>query len=157
MNPSFPLPSRRDFLGSIGGGFAGLALAQLLGRDASAADLPLPKAEFNGGLHHPAKVKRVIQLFMNGGASQMDLFDYKPMLTKLHGQMLGSKTKIEGATGMQGALMKSPFEFARHGQSGRWVSSLFPAQAGLVDEMAFLMAMQGRSNVHGQSAYLMNN
>jgi hypothetical protein len=90
----------------------------------------LPKAEFNGGLHHPAKVKRVIQLFMNGGASPMDLFDYKPMLAKLHGQKLGSKTKIEGATGMQGALMKSPFEFAQHGQSGRWVSSVFPERHG---------------------------
>ncbi len=157
MNPTLPSHSRRDFLGSIGGGFAGLALAQLLGRETSAADAPLPKAEFNGGLHHRAKVRRVIQLFMNGGASPMDLFDYKPMLAKLHGQKLGAKEKVEGATAMQGPIMKSPFEFARHGQSGRWVSSLFPEQAKLVDEMAFLMAMQGRSNVHGQSAYLMNN
>src|SRR3954465_12753236 len=70
--------SRRDFLSTIGGGFAGLALAQLLGRDARAADLPSPKPEFNGGLHHRAKVRRVIQLFMNGGASQCDMFDYKP-------------------------------------------------------------------------------
>src|SRR6188508_1369219 len=155
MNPSSP--SRRDFLGSLSGGFAGLALAHLLGHDATAADLPLPGADLNGGLHHRAKVKRVIQLFMNGGASPMDLFDYKPKLAELHGQKLGAKEKVEGATSTQGPLMKSPFEFAQHGQSGRWVSSLFPEQAKLVDEMAFLMAMQGRSNVHGQGAYLMNN
>lgn len=138
------------------GGFAGLALTHLLARDAAAA-APVPRADLNGGLHHPAKVKRVIQLFMNGGVSPMDTWDYKPELTKLHGQKLGSKTKIEGATGMQGALMKSPFEFQQHGQCGKWVSSVFPEQAKFVDEMAFLQAMTGRSNVHGQNAYLMNN
>ncbi len=151
-----PLHTRRDFLSGISSGFAGIALSQMLARDA-AADTLLPSPELNGGIHHRAKVKRVIQLFMNGGASPMDTWDYKPMLAKLHGQKLGSKTKIEGATGMQGALMKSPFEFAQHGQCGRWASSVFPEQAKLVDEMTFLMAMQGRSNVHGQSAYLMNN
>jgi hypothetical protein len=155
MNPPHPI-LRRDFLGSLGGGFAGLALTHLLARDA-AADAPLPRAELNGGLHHPAKVKRVIQLFMNGGVSPMDTWDHKPALAKLHGQNLGSKTKIEGATGMQGALMKSPFEFKQHGQCGKWVSSVFPEQAKLVDEMAFLQAMTGRSNVHGQNAYLLNN
>ena len=147
---------RRDFLASLNGGFTGLALTHLLSHEAS-ADTPLPRPELNGGVHHRAKVRRVIQLFMNGGASPMDTWDYKPALRKLDGQKLGSKTKIEGATGMQGALMKSPFDFKQHGQSGRWASSVFPEQAKLVDEMAFLMAMQGRSNVHGQSAYLMNN
>ena len=148
--------TRRNFLGGIGQGFAGIALSQMLARDASADDSK-PDPQFNGGIHHRAKVKRVIQLFMNGGASPMDTWDYKPMLAKLHGQELGSKTKIEGAVGMQGALMKSPFEFAQHGETGKWVCSLFPEQAKLVDEMTFLMAMKGRSNVHGQSAYLMNN
>ena len=154
MNPHPIL--RRDFLSSLSGGFTGLALTHLLAREAS-ANAPLPRPELNGGIHHRAKVKRVIQLFMNGGASPMDTWDYKPALTKLNGQKLGSKTKIEGATGMQGALMKSPFEFKQHGQCGKWVSSLFPEQAKLVDEMAFLQAMTGRSNVHGQNAYLMNN
>jgi hypothetical protein len=97
----------------------------------------------------------VIQLFMNGGASPMDTFDYKPALEKLHGQNLGPKVKPEGFTAMPGAIMKSPFQFQRHGQSGRWVSSVFPDQARLVDEMAFLMAMKGTTNVHGQGAYLM--
>lgn len=134
-----------------------MALSQLLARDAVAYQPAKPRPDFNGGLHHPAKVKRIIQLFMNGGASPMDTFDYKPQLEKLHGQKLGPSQKPEGFTAMPGPLMKSPFPFKQHGQSGRWVSSVFPEQAKLVDEMAFLMAMQGKSNVHGQGAYLMNS
>ena len=116
-----------------------------------------PKPEFNGGLHHVAKVRRVIQLFMTGGASPMDTFDYKPELEKLHGQKLGPKEKPEGFTAMPGAIMKSPFEFKQHGQSGRWVSSVFPHQAEEVDEMAFLMAMASKTNVHGPATYMMNS
>jgi|LakMenEpi03Aug12_release.lakeMendotaPanAssembly.Ray.scaffolds.fasta_scaffold00110_59 hypothetical protein len=156
MNRSISLPSRRNFASGLGSGLAGLALTHLLARDA-AAEIASPKAELNGGLHHHAKVRRVIQLFMNGGVSPMDTWDYKPALARLDGQQLGSKTKIEGATGMQGAIMKSPFEFQQHGQCGKWVSGVFPEQAKLVDEMAFLQAMTGRSNVHGQNAYLLNN
>ncbi len=147
--------SRRDFLGNTGGGIAGLALSQLLSREAFGG-LPQPRAEFNGGLHHPARVKRVIQLFMNGGVSQMDTFDYKPELERLHGQMIGPKEKPEGQTGPAGAVMKSPFEFKQHGQSGRWVSSVFPHQAKWVDEMAFLMAMTTRTSVHGPGSCMMN-
>lgn len=146
MNPH-PFPSRRAFLGTLGAGFGSLALSQLFARDARAADASSP----------PPRVRRVIQLFMTGGASPMDTFDYKPTLEKLHGQMLGPKTKPEGFTAEAGAIMKSPFEFARHGQSGRWVSSVFPEQAKLVDEMAFLMAMQSKSNVHGPGTYMMNS
>ncbi len=146
MNSS-PTSSRRDFLWNLGGGFAGLAFTQMFARDAIAA----------GVAHHPAKVKRVIQLFMTGGASPMDLFDYKPELERLHGQMLGPKEKPEGFTAPAGAIMKSPFAFARHGQSGRWVSNQFPEQAKLVDEMAFLMAMTTKTNVHGPGTYMMNS
>ena len=141
------LHNRRDFLWKLGGGFAGLALSDLFARDALAA----------GITHHPAKVKRVIQLFMTGGASPMDTFDYKPALEKLHGQMLGPKEKPEGFTAPAGAMMKSPFQFAQHGQSERWVSSVFPEQAKLVDEMAFLMAMTTKTNVHGPGTYMMNS
>jgi len=87
----------------------------------------------------------------------MDTFDYKPTLEKLHGQMLGPKEKPEGFTAPAGAMMKSPFQFAQHGQSGRWVSSVFPEQAKLVDEMAFLMAMTTKTNVHGPGTYMMNS
>ena len=143
-------PTRRDLLDGIAGGFAGVALAGMLARDGLAG----PVAS-HGGLHHRPRARRVIQLFMNGGASPMDTFDYKPALEKLHGQNLGPKVKPEGFTAMPGAIMKSPFPFQRHGRSGRWVSSVFPEQARLVDEMAFLMAMKGTTNVHGQGAYLM--
>jgi hypothetical protein len=157
--------SRRQWLAHGGGGFGALALAHALGLDAAAnaptSSLavntpPVPRPEFNGGLHHPAKVKRVIQLFMNGGASPMDIYDYKPDLERLHGQMLGPKEKPEGFTAPAGALMKSPFEFKQYGESGRWVSTVFPHQAQLVDEMAFLMAMSSKTNVHGQGAFMMN-
>ena len=102
------------------------------------------------------RVRRVIQLFMNGGASPMDTFDYKPELARLHGQMLGPKEKPEGFTAAAGAVMKSPFEFAQHGHCGRWVSSVFPHQAKIVDDMAFLMAMSSKTNVHGPASYMMN-
>ncbi|OWK37537.1 DUF1501 domain-containing protein [Fimbriiglobus ruber] len=154
-----PLPaarsSRRGFLWQVGGGFGGVALAHLLARDAAAGP-DRPRPEFNGGLHHKAKVRRVIQLFMNGGASPMDTFDYKPELARLHGQKLGPKERPEGFTGDAGALMKSPFEFKKHGQSGRWVSTVFPHQAKCVDEIAFFMAMASKTNVHGQGSYMMN-
>lgn len=140
-------PARRQSMLSAGSGFAALALGQLLLRDdhLPAAEQPRPQ------------VRRVIQLFMTGGASPMDTFDYKPELERLHGQMLGPKEKPEGFTAPAGAIMKSPFEFAQHGQSGRWVSSLFPEQAKLVDEMAFLMAMTTKTNVHGPGTYMMNS
>ena len=139
--------SRRSFLWQGGGGFAGLALSQMLDREVKSEVPP----------RQPAKVKRVIQLFMTGGASPMDTYDYKPALEKLHGQMLGPKEKPEGFTAPAGAIMKSPFKFAQYGQSGRWVSELFPEQAKLVDEMAFLMAMTTKTNVHGPGTYMMNS
>src|SRR5262249_28817473 len=69
--------TRREFLWNAGGGLGGLALASLVGMEGLLADVPGPKKEYNGGLHHKARAKRVIQLFMNGGVSQMDTFDYK--------------------------------------------------------------------------------
>ncbi len=147
MNQNIIHPTRRQFLETIGGGFGGVALSQLFLRDSSALVTP----------HHPAKVKKIIQLFMTGGASPMDIFDPKPELDRLHGQMLGPKEKPEGFTGPVGAIMKSPFPFAQHGQSGKWVSSVFPEQAKHVDEMAFLMAMTTKTNVHGPGAYMMNS
>jgi hypothetical protein len=150
-------PSRREFLWNIGGGFGGLAVSQMLAREARSSDKNRPNREFNDGLHHRAKVKRIIQLFMTGGASPMDTFDYKPELERLHGQKLGPKEKPEGFTATPGALLKSPFKFQQHGESGRWVSSVFPHQAKEVDEMAFLMAMASKTNVHGPGTYMMNS
>lgn len=152
------ITTRRKLMLQGGNGFALLALSQLLGRDSLA--LASDSGQYAPGFplqHHQPKVKRIIQLFMNGGASPMDTFDYKPELERLHGQMLGPKEKPEGFTSPVGAIMKSPFKFAQHGESGRWVSSVFPEQAKLVDEMAFLMAMTTKTNVHGPGTYMMNS
>jgi len=149
---------RRDFLWSFGGGLGGLALTQLLAEAGELPGAPKPRAEFNGGLHHVAKVKRVVQLFMNGGVSQPDTFDYKPELDKRHGKPFdpGTAEKPEGVTSTPGNLMKSPFPFRQHGQCGRWVSSVFPHLATQVDRMAFIMAVASKSNVHGPASYMMN-
>ena len=146
--------TRRDMLARTGGGFGALALAQLFAQDGLLADAPQP--ELNGGLHHPAKVRRVIQLFMNGGASQMDTFDYKPELERRHGEQVDFGIKA-AATSTPGAVMKSPFEWQQHGQSGRWVTNVFPRIAEQVDSLAFLMAMTSQTNVHGPASYLQNS
>jgi hypothetical protein len=151
-------PSRRDFLFRSGGGLGGVALTHLLAEAGELAGAPRPKPEFNGGLHHAAKVRRVVQLFMNGGVSQPDTFDYKPELAKRHGRPFdpGTGEKVEGVTSTPGNLMKSPFPFAQHGGCGRWVSSVFPHLATQVDRLAFLMAVASKTNVHGPASYMMN-
>ncbi len=139
-------PTRRDLLGSLTTGLSGIALASLLQRESFAA-APPPRAP---------RAKQVIQLFMNGGASQCDLFDYKPQLIARHGQKFdpGGGQRVEASISVPGAVMRSPFEWARHGQCGRWVSSALPHLARHVDDMAFLMAMRSASNVHGPASYL---
>lgn len=151
-----PHVSRRQVLATAAGGFGSVALTDLLGRS-SALGLE-PRADLNGGLHHVAKVRRVIQLFMNGGASQMDLFDYKPALFKQAGEKFdpGQGERVEAATSAPGNVLKPPFEFRQHGECGRWVSDKLPHLAKHVDRMAFLMAMQSKTNVHGPGSYLMN-
>lgn len=139
---------RRNFLAS---GFSGLALSQLLAQ----TDAQKPNPLFNGGLHHKAKVRRVIQIFLNGGMSQIDTFDFKPELEKRHGQTVDVGLKAT-ATGTPGPLMKSPFKWKQFGKSGRWVTDVFPHIAEHVDDMAFLMAMQSKSNVHGPASFLQN-
>jgi hypothetical protein len=150
--------TRRQFLGDIASGLGGIALASLLGEGRALAG-SAPNPEFNGGLHHRARVKRVIQLFMTGGASQCDLFDYKPKLVEQHGRPFdpGAGLRVEASVSTPGAVMKSPFTWARHGQCGRWVSSALPHTAKTVDDLAFLMAMTSSSNVHGPAAYLQNS
>src|SRR5438552_12129645 len=149
--PNFSRIPRREFLWRFGGGLGGIALTQLLGRHELLADVApsKPRADLNGGIHHRAKVKRILHLFMNGGASQCDTFDYKPQLIKLHGQKFDPGSRVESTTGTPGNVMKSPYEWKQHGQSGRWVSSALPHIAECVDDLAFLMAMQSKTNVHG--------
>ncbi len=144
MQPSL---HRRDFLGQLTTGLGSVALTSLFNQEKLSAATPPPFAP---------KAKRVIQLFMNGGASQCDLFDYKPQLIARHGQKFdpGSGARVEASVSIPGAVMKSPFEWAQHGQCGRWVSSALPHLAKHVDDMAFLMAMHSASNVHGPASYL---
>src|SRR5512138_2217711 len=104
------LASRREFLWRFGGGLGGIAMVHLLGEHGllADADSPRPRADLNGGLHHRAKVKRIIQLFMNSGVSQMDTFDYKPELAKRHGQKFEVPgQRVEAATSVPGDVMKS--------------------------------------------------
>jgi hypothetical protein len=150
---------RRQFLWQSGGGLGGIALAYLLGQDGLlAADQPVAKerSDLNGGLHHKARARRVVQLFMSGAASQVDTFDYKPDLIKRDGQPFDPGGKVELFQSSPGPCMKSPWSWKQYGQSGKWVSSLLPHLAECVDDMAFLPAMVSKSNVHGPATFMQN-
>ncbi len=133
---------RRELLKSSALGFGWLALADLLAQ-AAANDPLAPKAP-----HFPARAKRVIFLFMHGGPLQVDTFDYKPKLAADDGKPLpfAKPRVVSGATGN---LLKSPFEFKQHGQSGAWVSELFPNVAKCVDDLCFIKSMHGSNSRHG--------
>jgi hypothetical protein len=145
--------SRRQWLLQAGAGFGGLALTHILAQEVAQGEQI--RSQRHGGLHHAPKAKRVVQLFMNGGVSQVDTFDYKPTLARRHGEKIDFGIKMT-ATGEVGALMKSPFEFKQYGQCGRWVSTVFPEIAECVDDLAFLMAMASKTNVHGPASYMQN-
>jgi Protein of unknown function (DUF1501) len=140
-------PSRRDFLRRAGSGCGLLGLASLLRDTGSLTASP----------HFPAKAKSVIWLFMNGGQSHIDTFDHKPALEKYDGKPFD---KLDHKTGFfvnqVGGLMKSPFQFARYGQTGSWVSSLFPHLAKGVDDLAFIHSCYAESNNHGPALFQIN-
>ena len=150
---------RRSFLWQSGGGLGGIALAHLLGVDGLLAAGPsggVRERPRHGGLHHPARAKRVVQLFMSGAASQVDTFDYKPALIARNGQKFDPGGKVELFQSSPGAVMASPWAWKQHGQCGKYVSGLVPHLAGCVDDMAFLPAMVAKSNVHGPATFLQN-
>ena len=134
--------NRRDFLWNYGGGLGGIALASML------------QAE---GLHHPAKAKRVIQLFMSGAASQCDTFDYKPALLKRNGEKFDPGGKVELFQSVPGSVMQSPWAWKQRGQSGKWISDLVPHIASCADELAFVHSMVAKSNVHGPATFMQNS
>lgn len=147
--------NRRDFLWQTGGGLGGIALSWMLGHDNLLADeKPKPRTDLNGGLHHKAKAKRVVQFFMSGAASQCDTWDYKPALIRKDGQKFDPGEKIELFQSKPGKVMKSPWKWRQHGECGKWVSDLMPHQAKHVDDMAFLHAMVSKSNVHGPATFM---
>jgi len=153
-----PKIDRRELLLQAGGGLGSVALAYLLGTESAAGAAQqgsTPKGAV-GVLHHPAKAKRVVQLFMSGAASQVDTFDYKPELIKRAGQKFDPGGKIELFQSAPGSVMPCPWEWKQHGKSGRWISGLLPNLAGCVDEMAFLYAMMSKSNVHGPATFMQN-
>jgi hypothetical protein len=158
MGPITTASTRRQFLWQLGGGLGGIALAQLLGEQGLLADAgqPAGRAELNGGLHHPARAKRVVQLFMSGAASQCDLFDYKPQLIKRHGQPFDPGEKVELFQSVPGACMQSPWKWKQYGQCGKWMTSLVPQLAECVDRMAFIHSMVAKSNVHGPATFMQN-
>jgi hypothetical protein len=138
--------TRRDMLRASAAGFGGLALAGLVADEAAAAARANPLAPRSP--HYPAKAKRVIFLFMHGGPSQVDTFDYKPLLDRDHGKPLPfAKPRV--VSSQTGNLLKSPWKFNRHGQSGAWVSELFPHVAGVVDDLCFIHSMHGSNSRHG--------
>jgi hypothetical protein len=151
--------TRRGFFQRMSGGIAGAALTYLLGRDLWAGEPGDPPSDLRPRApHFPAKAKSVIHLFMNGGPSQMDLFDPKPMLDKHHGEayfdkIAGEVEFIKDA----GALMRSPFRFAQHGQCGAWVSEVMPHLAGMVDDVAFIRSMFTTNLTHEPAIYLIHS
>jgi hypothetical protein len=149
--------NRRRFFERVSGCLCGAALTYLLGRDQVRASASPPGLE-PGPPHFPARARSVIHLFMNGGPSQMDLFDPKPVLDKHHGQpyfdkIAGEVEFIKDA----GALMRSPFQFARHGQCGAWVSEVMPHLAGVVDDIAFIRSMYTTNLTHEPAIYLVQS
>lgn len=152
--PAFPMVSRRSMLQHSAAGFGWLALTDMLcgGRSSQAVRAddagkkPGPLAV--KAAHFPAKAKRVIFLFMHGGPSHMDTFDYKPQLQKDDGKPLPfSKPRVFSA--QTGNLLKSPWAFKQHGESGAWVSELFPHVAKHVDDLCIINGMHGSNSRHG--------
>ena len=149
--------TRRDWLKSVPGGIAGAALTWLLSQEKSlGADSPTgfqPRRP-----HFAPKAKSVIHLFMNGGPSQMDLFDPKPFLDKHHGEKYFDKIAGEVESPQSaGALMRSPFRFARHGQCGMWVSDAMPHLARHVDDLALIRSMHTTNLTHEPAVYLIQS
>src|SRR5579863_348684 len=152
-----PTPvTRRDALCRMGNGFGMLAFASMVGESLARAGATEAK---DGSLEvrkldHPAKAKRVIFLFMNGGLSQVDSFDPKPMLDKYHGKPLpGGTIATERKTG---ALMRSPFQFKKYGKCGMEVSELFPYVGEVADDICFIRSVYTDIPNHEPSMLMMN-
>ncbi|MCH2364793.1 MAG: DUF1501 domain-containing protein [Planctomycetes bacterium] len=147
---SFLGMSRRRFLERFGMGLGSIALTDLLrANEKSAAGGILPAT------HFPARAKRIIYLFQSGGPSQMDLFDHKPMLKKMHGKELPDEIrKGQRLTAMSGnqaslPLVGSPFKFTRHGQGGTWMSDLLPHTSRIADEICVVKSLYTEAINHG--------
>src|SRR3984957_8974049 len=151
-----PTPfSRRQALSMMGGGFGLVALSNMVNSSmAQAASLDVGSGAALKQLDHPARAKRIIFLFMNGGVSHVDTFDPKPMLEKYHGQpMPGGAILTQRKTG---TLMKSPFSFQKYGQSGIELSELWPNVGGVADEICMVRSMYSEIPNHEPCITMMN-
>lgn len=156
--------TRREFLWQTGGGFVGTALTAMLQQDgffasqAAAGDgivhqNPLaPKPS-----HFAPKAKSVIFLFMYGGPSHIDTFDYKPAMKGRDNQTVDVKTFGRGGHKNQGRIVEPRWNFKQYGECGHWVSDLFPHLATCVDDIAFLHSMTADSPIHGSAMLMMNS
>jgi hypothetical protein len=156
--------TRREFLWQAGGGFTGLALTAMLTQDgflgaqANAAEVA---GKFNNPLAPkkpmlPARAKSVIFLYMYGGPSHIDTFDYKPAMKGMDGKTITVKTFGRGGHKNQGRIVETRFGFKQYGQSGAWVSEIFPNLATCVDDIAFIKSMTADSPIHGSAMLQMN-
>lgn len=152
--------TRREFLWQAGAGFTGVALAGLLDRDgffcgnrASAAALA-PAQQLP---HRAAKASSVIFLFMYGGPSHVDTFDYKPELYRLDGKSIQVKTFGRGGHKNQGRVVGPKWNYKQYGQCGKYISDLFPHIGNCADDIAFLHSMTADSPIHGSAMLMMNS
>lgn len=162
-NPA-PKVSRRAFFDRVSDGLHGAALATLFSRDIFGATSEMPdghRASYDlksRAPHFAPKAKSVIHMFMNGGPSQMDLFDPKPMLDKHHGEPYFDKLAADITTPEQsGGLMRSPFKFAQYGKSGMWVSDAMPHLTEVVDDIAVIRSMQTMHPNHEPALFMIQS
>lgn len=148
---------RRRFLTQTWNGIGALGLAGMLAEESSHASKATANTLTPQQPHLPGQAKHCIFLFMQGGVSQMDAFEHKPMLQQWHGKPIPGSPSVRGE--LQGRLsfphvcVGSPFSFQQHGDSGRWFSELFPHMAGQSDRMAFIHGIKTDNQNHGPSTY----
>jgi len=151
--------TRREFLWQTGAGFGGVALAGLLSQDgffnsvANASD----SAGNSKQPHFAPKAKSVIFLFMYGGPSHIDTFDYKPQMKGRDNQTVQVKTFGRGGHRNTGRIVEPRWDFKQYGECGKWVSDLFPNVATCVDDIAFIHSMTADSPIHGSAMLMMNS
>ncbi len=162
-----PLLNRRRFLSDSATGLGGIALAHLLGRAGLLGATVSGKAPIRPDIspaspYAPRKppfqprAKNVLVIFCSGACSQLDTFDHKPELIRMHGKPMPGDKKIITFQGEQGALAKSPWEFRPRGQSGKMISDLVPHIGALADDLCFIHSMQGKTNTHGPGENFMS-
>src|SRR6185436_492991 len=150
--------ARRHFLRQLSTGLSGVALAWMFDREARALASASPPSQRTLGLpHYAPKARRVLHICACGGVSHVDTYDYKPELARLDGQELTNKGKIDTFFGRPGRIMKSPFTFRRHGQSGLWMSELLPHLSQCVDDITFIYSMHAKTFNHTPATFLMNS